>query len=167
MGHSLDRNRLLGEHGIKKDTAAGREGFERRMEQRRREETDEHECRPLKRGWVLGSEEFRAKLLEEMEGKLGEHHSGQLRHESAEAKGERIIAAELKRLKWKETDLKEQRKTHPEKLAMAGRLRRETTLTVREIAQRLHMGSWKSLNNRLYLASKRNAKESKSERTRK
>jgi hypothetical protein len=36
-------------------------------------------------------------------------------------------------------------------VAMAGRLRRETTLTIREIAQRLHMGSWKSLNNRLYL----------------
>ena len=90
------------------------------MEQRRREETDGHECRPLKRGWVLGSEEFRAKLLEEIEGKLGEHHSGQLRHESAEAKGERIIASELKRLKWKETDLKEQRKTHPEKLTVAG-----------------------------------------------
>jgi hypothetical protein len=90
-----------------------------------------------------------------------------LRHESAEAKGERIIAAELKRLKWKETDLKEKRKTDPEKLAMAGRLRRETTLTVREIAQRLRMGSWKSLNNRLYLAGKQNAKESKSERGKK
>jgi hypothetical protein len=69
-------DRLLSEHGIKKDTAAGREEFEGRMEKRRWEETDEHECKPLKRGWVLGSEEFRAKLLEEIEGKLGEHHSG-------------------------------------------------------------------------------------------
>jgi REP element-mobilizing transposase RayT len=32
-------------------------------------------------------------------------------------------------------DLKEMPKTHPEKVAMAGRLRRETTLTIREIAQ--------------------------------
>jgi REP element-mobilizing transposase RayT len=31
----------------------------------------------------------------------------------------------------------------------------------------LHMGSWKSLNNRLYLAGKKNAKESKAERARK
>jgi REP element-mobilizing transposase RayT len=52
-------------------------------------------------------------------------------------------------------------------VAMAGRLSCETTLTIREIAQRLHMGSWKSLNNRLYLAGKENAKESKSERARK
>jgi hypothetical protein len=87
-----------------------------------------------------------------------------LRQESAEAKSEQIIAEELRRLKWKEADLKEMPKTHLEKLVMAGRLRRETTLTIREIAQRLHMGSWKSLNNRLYLAGKRNAKESKSER---
>ncbi len=49
------------------------------MEQRRLEETDERECKALKRGWVLGSEEFRAKLLEQIEGNLGEHHSGQLR----------------------------------------------------------------------------------------
>jgi hypothetical protein len=76
------------------------------------------------------------------------------------------MATELKRLKWKETDLAEMPKTHLEKVAMAGRLRRETTLTIREIAQRLHMGSWKSLNNRLYLAGKKNAKESKSERAR-
>ena len=76
-----------------------------------------------------------------MESKLGEHHSGRLRHESAQAKGERIVVEELKRLKWKETDLKETPKTHPEKLAMARRLRRETTLTIREIAQRLHVGS--------------------------
>ena len=52
-------------------------------------------------------------------------------------------------------------KTHRAKLAMVGRLRRETTLTIRAIAERLHMGSWKSVNNRLYLTGKRDAKESK------
>src|SRR3974390_867645 len=158
-------DRLLGEHGIQKDNAAGRAQFERRMEQRRAEETDEREWKPLKRGGFLGSEEFKAKLLEQMETKLGEHHSGRLRHESAQAKGERIIAEELKRLKWKEAHLKEHPKTHPQKLALAARLRRETTLTIREIAQRLHMGSWKSLNNKLYLASKSDAKQSKSKGT--
>ena len=157
-------DRLLGEHRIEKDTAAGREQFERRMEQRRLEETDDDEWRPLRRGWVLGSQAFRAKLLEQMEGKLGEHHSGRLRQESAEARGERIIAEELKRLKWKEAALKEAPKTLREKLAMAGRLRRETTLTIRQIARRLHLGSWKSLNTRLYLAGKQSAKASKSKK---
>ena len=44
--------------------------------------------------------------------------------------------------------------SHAVKLALAMRLRKETTLTIREIAERLHMGSWKSLNNKLYLAAK-------------
>jgi hypothetical protein len=35
-----------------------------------------------------------------------------------------------------------------------GRLRRETTLTICEIAKRLHIGSRKSLNNKLYLGAK-------------
>jgi len=37
----------------------------------------------------------------------------------------------------------------PEKLALAARLRRETTLTIEAIAQRLHLGSWKSATTRL------------------
>jgi len=152
-------DRLLGEHWIEQDTVAGRKEFTRRMERRRAEETDAPEWKPLRRGWCLGSEEFRAKLLERMEPQLGEHHSGQLRYESAEAKGERIIAAELRRLQWKETDLKERPKGAPEKLALAARLRRETTLTIRQIAKRLRMGSWKSLNNKLWLRRKIKPKE--------
>ena len=31
---------------------------------------------------------------------------------------------------------------------------RETTLTIRQIAERLHLGSWKSLNHKLYLLKK-------------
>lgn len=154
-------DRLLGEHGITKDTAAGREQFEQRMEARRREEGQAGEWKALRRGWCLGSEGFRAKLLEGMEEKLGEHHSGQLRQESAEAKAERIIAEELKRLKWRERELQDYPKTHREKVRMALRLRRETTLTMRQIARRLHMGSWKSLNNQIYLAGKRKTNPTK------
>jgi len=33
---------------------------------------------------------------------------------------------------------------------MADRLRRERTLTLPQVAERLQMGSWKSLNNKLY-----------------
>jgi len=160
-------DRLLGEQGIFEDTAAGRAEFERRLEERRRAEPDEREWQPLRRGWYVGSEAFKAQLLGRMEGQLGEHHAGQLRQESAAAKGERLIRAELKRLKWREADLGRQAKTHPLKLALAARLRRETTLTVREIASRLQMGSWKSLNNRLYLAGKAKAQSPTYEPTRK
>jgi hypothetical protein len=151
-------DRLLGEHGIQKDTAEGRAAFEERMEGRRRERSDESEWKPVERGWCLGSEAFRAKLLERMEPHLGEHHSGRLRQESAQAKAERIIAESLKGLKWKEAELKGRPKGDRAKVELAWRLRRETTLTIRQIAERLSMGSWKSLNNKLYLLGKeRNA----------
>jgi REP element-mobilizing transposase RayT len=152
-------DRLLGEHGVMEDSARGRQAFERRMEARRQERGDGGQSKPLEGGWCLGSERFRAELIERMEGKLGEHHSGQLRRESNEAKAERIIAEELKRLKWAESDLAGQAKSDGRKLALAERVRRETTLTIRQIARRLHMGSWKSLNNKLYLRKKAAAKE--------
>jgi hypothetical protein len=38
-------------------------------------------------------------------------------------------------------NLKTEAKGHSVKLALAKRLRKETTLTIREIAERLHMGS--------------------------
>ena len=147
-------DRLLGEHGIQKDDAAGRERFERQMERRRAEESEGAEWKPLERGWCLGSEPFRAKLLERMESQLGQHHSGRLRFETAAAKAERIVAEELKRLGWKEDELARRPKGDGDKLAIAARLRRETTLTVAQLAQRLRCGSWKSLRNKLYLRSK-------------
>ena len=55
------------------------------------------------------------------------------------------------RSKGEQPDLKEHPKSPPLKLAIAARLRRETTLTTRQIAQPLHLGSWKSLNHKLYL----------------
>ena len=41
------------------------------MEARRREEEDEQGLKPLRRGWCWGIEEFRRKMLELMERKLG------------------------------------------------------------------------------------------------
>ena len=76
-----------------------------------------------------------------METQPGEHRSGGLKVETAIAKGERIIAEELKGLKWKEGDLPQKPKGDPNKLVIAVRLRKETTLTTQQIAQRLRMGS--------------------------
>jgi hypothetical protein len=49
-------------------------------------------------------------------------------------------------------------KSVPVKVALAGRLPRETTLAIREIAERLHLGSWKGLNNEIYRAAKASEK---------
>ena len=143
-------DRLLGGHGIGKDTAAGREEFERRMETRRREEGDPTEWKGVRRGWCLGSEPFKKALLERLRGKLGEHHSGALRRESDAARAEAIIEEELKRIGWKQMELSRRPKSDAVKMALAARLRRETTLTVGDIAQRLHMGSRKSISSKLH-----------------
>jgi hypothetical protein len=74
-------------------------------------------------------------------------------------RAERLIAQELQRLHWEEPGLKEHPKSPPLKLAMAGRLRPETALTTRQIARRLHLGSWRGLNHKLYLRNKTAAKE--------
>jgi REP element-mobilizing transposase RayT len=143
-------DRLLGEHGIQQDTPEGRAQFEQWMERRRWEETDPEALKALRRGWCLGSEGFRREMLLRMEGKLGEHHSGELHRASAEAKAERIIAEELQRQGWQEADLLARRKSDAVKLEIAARLRRETTLSTKAIAARVHLGSAKTANRSLH-----------------
>jgi REP element-mobilizing transposase RayT len=150
-------DRLLAEHGISQDTAAGRLKFERRTEARRLERGDEEGFETLRRGWCVGGEAFRREQLKRMEGKLGAHHSGQLRLEAAEAKAERIIEEELKRSGWKEADLVKRRKGDEGKIRIAVRLRRETTLTIKRIAARLHLGTSNTANTRLHQAMKSRA----------
>jgi hypothetical protein len=143
-------DRLLGEHGIRRDNEAGRAELDRRMEARRWEETDPEALKALRRGWCCGGEEFKGQMLALMEGKLGEHHAGELRCESAVLRAERIIGEELQRLGWSQEELAARRKGDPGKMAMAARLRRETTLTIKAIAERLHLGTSKSANMRLH-----------------
>jgi hypothetical protein len=51
MPRAMRLDRLLGEHGIGQNSAAGRQEFERQMESRRLEAIDEDALRPLRRGW--------------------------------------------------------------------------------------------------------------------
>ena len=82
--------------------------------------------------------------------RLGEHRSGEPHRASAEAKGERIIAEELQRQGWQEADLLVRRKNDAVKLKIAARLRRETTLSTKAIAERMHLGSSKAANRSLH-----------------
>ena len=144
-------DRLLGEMGIPKDSAAGRKEFERRMEQRRREGKPE-EWKGVRGGWCLGDKGFRKELLGQMSERVGESHYGAERQESGEEKAERIVWQEMKRRRWTESDIRERRKGDAEKVKIALRLRRESIMTLKWIAQRLQMGSWTNVAN--CLASK-------------
>ena len=112
--------------------------------------TDPEALKVFRRGWCLGSKEFKNQMLEKIEGRLGEHHSGELRCETAEAKAERIITEELSRLGWSRAELAARAKSDPAKLAMAARLRKETTLSIKAIAARVLLGTSKSANARLH-----------------
>ncbi|HEV2395102.1 MAG TPA: transposase [Verrucomicrobiae bacterium] len=140
-------DRLLGEHGIPKDSAAGRQQFERRMELRRASE-DGDEFVPLLRGWCVGSQEFRKELLAQMKG--GPEHYGQEIGESAEQKAHTLLDAELKAVGWRASDLATHRKGAPQKVRIALRLRKETTMTLGWIARELEMGTKTHLSHLLY-----------------
>src|SRR5258706_975176 len=119
------------------------------MEWRRAAE-DGLEFKGILRGWCLGSEEFRKELLAQMSAKAGREHYGPEIRESAEAKAERLVREELRRLRWDEAELKRRRKGDPEKLRIALRLREETTMTLSWIAQRLCMGTKTHLSHLIY-----------------
>jgi REP element-mobilizing transposase RayT len=62
----------------------------------------------------------------------------------------RIIAQELQRQGLQEADLLARRKSDAIKLEIAARLRRETTLSTKAIAGRVHLGSSKAANRSLH-----------------
>ena len=142
-------DRLRGEHGVKRDDHRGRLEFSRRMESRRLEPGEE-ETGPMRRGWKMGAEDFVSHLLDRIEGGIGENHRAEERMETEEEKAERIVTGELKRCRMKENDLALLRKGDPRKVAIARRLRQETTMTLKWIAERLRMGTWTYVSNLIY-----------------
>ncbi len=60
-----------------------------------------------------------------------------------------FYAQELRRMGWKEGELSQRAKSDPGKVGLAAQLRQETTLTMGQIAQRLHMGTRNTLSTNL------------------
>jgi len=139
----------LGEHGIQQDSPAGRAEFEKAMEARRLAEEGADPEAELP-GWCIGSQAFRQELLEQMRHRAGPEHYGPEVRESAEEKANRIVAEELRSLGWREADLAERPKGHPEKVRIAARLRADTTMTLAWVAGRLRMGTRTHLAHLLY-----------------
>jgi len=150
----LRTDRLLGEHGVEEDKRRGRLEFSRRMESERLTVNDAGSSNApwLRRGWRFGGELFLARLLDRLDGKVSENHFAQERIDMAEVKAKKIIDVGLKEIGWTEDDLRERNKCAPEKVRLAQRLRAETTLSLKRVAQRLNMGSWTSVSKLLYQA---------------
>jgi len=147
--------RLLGEHGIARDSPSGRAMFEQRMEERRRAGDQPEAWAAVRRGWCLGEEAFRKELLAQVSEQRGAHHYGAELQEGEEEKAERMVRAQLARWQWSKEDLAGRAKTDRRKARLARRLRRETTMTLAWIAGRLRMGSVNTLKNTLQMANSR------------
>ena len=133
-------DRLLGEYGIAGDNAAGRRYLEECVEERRAGE-EGRDYRGLRRGWFFGDRALKQALLKEMENSFCEHHQGEEVWESAVQHAESVVSEELKRLGWREEQLERRRKGDEGKVHIARRLRTETTMSMKWIAERLRMGS--------------------------
>src|SRR6266571_3095819 len=132
--------RLLGESGIGRDDAGGRQGFGEAMEERRGKDKP-GEWKGIRRGWFLGGAQLKEQLLEKMGPGMGDHHGGEQKRETDEQKARGLVLEELRKRRWTEHDLQKRRKTDATKVEMAARLRAETLMTMEWIARRLRMGS--------------------------
>jgi putative transposase len=150
-------DRLLGEWRVPKDSLAGRRQFSRLMEQRRRQETPQTNWKAVERGWCLGDKQFKQELLAQMRERRGDNYGPELR-EADTLHAERLVREELRRRGWGEAELGRRRKGDPEKVEIAWRLRQESTMTLKWIAQRLRMGVWTHVSNCLVLKRKEAAK---------
>ena len=88
-------------------------------------------------------------------------HYGAQRRETEEAKALRLIREETRRLGWDAAALRQAGKGDKRKVRLATRLRKETTMSLKWIAQPLAMGSWTHVSN--LLAARRKQESLKSE----
>jgi len=145
----LRLDRLFGEWGVQRDNAAGRKEFQALMRQRCELELSEQnqDWARVRRGWCIGSEQFRESLLERIEETKGKQHHGAELRESDEQKAQRLIKEMLRAAGWRTSELTERLKGDHRKAGIARRLRMETMMTWPWIAKQLHMGHWRSAAN--------------------
>ncbi|HET6492098.1 MAG TPA: hypothetical protein VFG44_03910, partial [Burkholderiales bacterium] len=142
----LRLDRLLGEHGLEKDTARNRREFERRMKVACLEPGENESMR---RGWRIGAEDFHDWLADKLarRGRKGER--ARERSETDAALAEKIVRGALSKARWREIDLRRQPKGHRVKVRIARQLRMQTPMNRQWIADRLRMGSPSYVSNLL------------------
>lgn len=143
--------RVLGELGGYQDDREGRrayeayiEGLAKRIYDKKELKGFDEEWKLIRKGWYLGGEDFRDRLLEMldkvMHGKAKEAYHGDEVRAHEEAQAEKLLRAGLGVLKVKEQDLEEMAKGAKEKQVLAWWLWRKTMVSRKWISQRLEMG---------------------------
>ena len=144
-------DKVLGELGGFEDDRKGRnayqgymEGLVIRFDNKEGEQGFDEEWKTIRRGWYLGGERFRDRLLkmldEVMEGKQRETYYGDEVEAHDEVQAERLLKAGLDLLRLNRDDLKEMAKGAIEKKVLAWWLRKKTVVSCKWISERLGMG---------------------------
>jgi putative transposase len=135
---------VLGELGLR-DRARDRRAYGQRLECRAREGNAGEQLESMRRGWLLGGEAFRDRVLDWMETKRVGKDRKVRREESDDDHGqrhaERIIQEMREMLEVGEADLLLGRKSDWRKRLIAHRVRKETSVSLGWLARRLNMGS--------------------------
>lgn len=152
----LRTDRLLGELNLSQDNAASRRRLAAHMEAWRASEDGELYT-PLRHGWFLGGEEEKESALEQVRKARRASHYGEEIRQSDERQAEALIARALRERGWKASDLRARRKGDPGKLEIAEALREQSSMSVKWIAERLHMGASTHLSHLLYWSRRRRA----------
>jgi REP element-mobilizing transposase RayT len=133
-------DRLLGEHGLQKDTASTRRAFARTMLRVRQGSSGESDD-DLRRGWKIGAEDFCERLADKLGRRGQEGERAKERDETDAALAEAMVQKALAAVRWRDIDLACQPKGHSVKARIARKLRTETSMSRQWIAQRLKIGS--------------------------
>ena len=139
--------RVLHAHGYSGDDARSRRTYAEYLEGRAREARLGRgavaEDRRIRRGWILGSSQFRDRMLDLLgRGDLrsADNYRGEQRQMHGQRQAERCIAAVLGETGMTEAGLLSLNSTRIEKQAVAWILKRNTVVTGQWIAERLQMG---------------------------
>jgi len=163
--HWLVSDRVLTAHQLATD-ARGRLAYVEYLEARAAENGGKFSpeaSAALRRGWYLGDESFRDRLLALVEKgnkalRSGGSHSGKAVAAHGEREAERLVAVGLRELKLcdEEGMLLSVRKGDPRKVALATLLRTHTSISNPWIAKRLEMGHDRSVSRLIRQAADHN-----------
>jgi putative transposase len=143
----LVRDKVYRTWDLEESVPGASRAYRQKLERFMRMENDPQAARrgeldkQIRRGWYLGSEEFRHRLDDMLMGhaRKDTHRSAQ-RRDHGPAEAERLLARALQEIGWSEEDLLNARSVAPEKQAVAWLLMIHTAVTGAWIAERLHMG---------------------------
>ncbi|MCH8510743.1 MAG: transposase [Kiritimatiellae bacterium] len=143
----LVREKVLRTCGLKEGEAWSLRGYREKLERFMRFEEDPGAGirgafeKQMKRGWYIGSEEFRERLDALLLGRAeNDNHRGDQRKAHGPAEAERLIGKALEVLGWEEETLLSAKSVQAEKQAVAWLINSHTSVSGTWITERLRMG---------------------------